>query len=74
MSEIICYCKNVSKQEIETAINNGAKTLNDIKRITNACTGNDCKTTNPKGVCCSVDIIPLLPDNKQKCNCCCDNK
>lgn len=72
MEEIICYCKNVSKQTIETAIKNGAKTLKEIQEMTTACTGNRCKELNPKGVCCSVDIIPMLPKPPKKCECCCD--
>ena len=71
-SEIICYCKNVSRQTIETAIKNGAKTLKDIQKITGACTGNQCKELNPKGVCCSSDIIPMLPEKKKQCSCCCE--
>lgn len=71
MEEIICYCKYVSKREIETAIEQGAKTLKDIQEITGACMGNQCKEMNPKGVCCSVDILPMLPKTRGKCSCCC---
>ena len=72
MEELICYCNNVSKQEIETAIMEGAKTLKNIQEMTTACTGNQCKALNPKGVCCSADILALLPKQEKKCNCCCD--
>lgn len=70
MNEIICFCKNVSKNEIETAVKNGAKKLKDIQEMTGACTGNQCKEMNPKGVCCSGDIIPMLPKSLDKCSCC----
>jgi bacterioferritin-associated ferredoxin len=69
--EIICYCKQVTKREVELAIQNGAKTLKDIQEITGACTGNQCKEMNPKGICCSVDILPMLPQAPIKCSCCC---
>jgi NAD(P)H-nitrite reductase large subunit len=59
--EIICYCKQVTKNEVESAIRDGAKTLKEVQEITGACTGNQCKELNPKGVCCSVDINAMLP-------------
>lgn len=47
-SEIICYCSNVTKDEIIGALENGARTLNDIRQMTGACTKGDCKNRNPK--------------------------
>lgn len=58
--EIVCYCKNVSKETIVTAIDVGADTLDKIRQMTGACTGNQCKTMNPSGRCCSQDIKTLL--------------
>ena len=73
MDEIICYCKQVTKSEIEKAIQDGAKTLKDIQEITGACTGNNCKELNPSGKCCSSAINSLLPTSKfklaSKCEC-----
>lgn len=60
MSKIICYCKNVDEDTIISAIKKGAVTLGEIKRVTGACTGNQCKDLNPKGVCCSGDIKKLV--------------
>ena len=71
MNAITCYCKQVSESEIEATVINGAKTLKDIQEMTSACTGNQCKELNPKGVCCSDDIMELLPDQSTSCNCCC---
>lgn len=74
MKEIICYCKNVTKTEIESAILSGAKTLKDVQEITGACTGNQCKELNPKGRCCSAEIKEMLKDNigyqPNHCSCC----
>lgn len=74
MEEIICYCRNVSKSEIQKAILKGALTLKDIQDAIGACTGNQCKELNPKGRCCSVEIIAMLNSsgNKQpkQCSCC----
>lgn len=73
MSKIICYCKNISEAEIKEAIKNGAKTLQDIQQNTGACTGNQCKTMNPSGKCCSTEINQLLNQSEtgQNCSCCC---
>lgn len=37
--ETICFCYNVTKREIEDAIKEGAATLMDVRRTTNANTG-----------------------------------
>ena len=73
MSSIICYCKNITEEEIKNAIKNGAKTLKDIQVQTKACTGNECSTLNPSGKCCSADINKLLNDSDtvKTCTCCC---
>lgn len=51
--EIICRCNNVSRQEIEQAIQNGAKTLNEIFDLTMAGVGS-C------GGSCRRKLGPLL--------------
>ncbi len=45
----ICYCSNVSEEEIVYAIDKGAKNLLDIKKMTGACTLGKCKEMHPKG-------------------------
>jgi len=57
---IICYCSNVSKDEIIQAIINGAKTLDDVRKATKACTVGRCKEYNPRKKSCSSEIIRLL--------------
>jgi len=66
MDQIICYCKQVIKSEIEKTISDGAKTLKDIQKITGACTGNDSKEMKPSGKCCSSDINAMLATPKFK--------
>jgi NAD(P)H-nitrite reductase large subunit len=73
MDEIICYCKQVSKSEIEKAIADGAKTLKDIQEMTGACTGNQCKELNPSGKCCFIEINELLPKFKVVPSCGCSH-
>jgi bacterioferritin-associated ferredoxin len=74
MEEIICFCKNISKTEIEPAIQQGAQTIKDIQDATGARTGIQCREFNPNGRCCSVEIATMLnnKDNEQqKQYCCC---
>jgi len=71
MDELICYCKKITKKEVVKAIHQGAKTLKDVQQMTTACTGNQCKDLNPKGICCSGDIKELLPKSPDTCSCCC---
>ena len=58
--EMICYCSNVSRQKILDAIQDGAKTLQDIREMTSACTLGRCEEFNPKKICCSTDIVQIL--------------
>jgi len=61
--EIICYCSNVSKNKILEAIKNGAKSLQDIRDATGACTVGRCKELSPRKKCCSSEIIKILNEN-----------
>lgn len=51
--EIICRCNNIDRRTIETAISNGAKTLNEIFDATTAGVG-------PCGGSCRRKLGPLL--------------
>jgi NAD(P)H-nitrite reductase len=57
---LICYCERVTKEDILLAINEGARTLEDIRGATGACTARECKTANPRGLCCANDIEEML--------------
>lgn len=60
--EIICYCSNVTKAQILIALENGAKTLDDIRKITGACTLGMCKELSPRGKCCSSIILEVIDE------------
>lgn len=48
--EPVCWCCGVTKGRIVEAIaRQGAKTLNDVKRLTGACQAGRCKELNPRG-------------------------
>jgi bacterioferritin-associated ferredoxin len=73
-NKIICYCLNVSEEEIVDAIRNGAKSLKDIQKATKACTGHQCKRLNPSGKCCSADILKIIKretGSEPNTGCCC---
>jgi NAD(P)H-nitrite reductase large subunit len=57
--ELVCYCSKVSKGEILLAVRRGAATLAGIKAITGACAVGRCEEFNPRGRCCSKEILAL---------------
>ncbi|MBI9111652.1 MAG: (2Fe-2S)-binding protein [Maridesulfovibrio ferrireducens] len=48
-NEIICYCSNITKGQINEAISNGATSLAAIKEVTGACIAARCKEMSPRG-------------------------
>lgn len=56
--EIICRCNNISREEIENAIRNGADTLNKIFDATTAGVG-AC------GGSCRCKLIPMLEEYRR---------
>lgn len=60
--DIICYCSNVTNGKIVEAIKNGAKTLDDIRKMTKACTVGRCKKLSPRKQCCSPEILKILKE------------
>ncbi len=48
LSETVCYCSNVTKGLIVTAIQEGAHSLEAIKIATGACTAGKCKELSPR--------------------------
>ena len=61
-NDIVCYCSNVTEEEIVRAIKSGAKTLDDIRKVTKACTVGRCKELSPRKQCCSPEIIRILTE------------
>jgi NAD(P)H-nitrite reductase large subunit len=61
-NEIVCYCSDIGRQQIITAIKNGANTMQQIRDATKACTKGNCIKMNPQKRCCSKDIIKLIDE------------
>lgn len=62
--EMVCYCSNVTKGQITEALQQGAETLDDIRRMTGACTKGNCKELSPRGKCCSPVIMQIIKEYK----------
>jgi len=65
-NDYICYCTKVDKKTIVASIKNGASTLKEIKKLTIACTGNECTTLNPNKRCCSKEINQLIKQGENR--------
>ncbi|MBZ9626152.1 (2Fe-2S)-binding protein [Clostridium sp. FP2] len=53
----ICYCNQVTEQQIINAVlNDGAKDMKDIIMLTGAMKNGKCEINNPLGKCCSEFI------------------
>ena len=59
-SEIVCWCSGVSKISIINAVRDRARNVDDIRKLTGACTLGRCKELSPRGRCCSKEINMLL--------------
>ena len=56
----LCYCKMVTEEDVINAIENGAKTLAEVRKATGIGGGGFCKLTNPGGACCSRNYVPFI--------------
>jgi len=61
-----CYCSQVTEQQVLDAVrNHGAKTVNDINRITGAMEVSNCIQNNPLGICCHKIIQSCIDKANQ---------
>jgi bacterioferritin-associated ferredoxin len=58
----VCYCSGIGRRQIIAAIKDGAKTLQQIRDATGACTVGNCIRMNPQKRCCSRDIIKMIEE------------
>ncbi|TLX71129.1 NAD(P)H-nitrite reductase [Labilibacter sediminis] len=73
--DIICYCRQVSRETIEKAIKNGAKSIEDIRWSTEACKDNKCADKHPNGKGCEHQVKQMIIAHHgdiqgPKCSCC----
>lgn len=67
LDETVCWCSGVSKRRILEAVSRGAETLDDVRRMTGACTVGRCRERSPRGRCCSAEIRILLEEGVSLC-------
>lgn len=58
--QMVCYCVGIAESRIVEAVRAGACSLDEIRKQTGACTGGRCIELNPKGRCCSADIVQII--------------
>lgn len=56
----LCYCKQVTEEDVVRAIEAGADTFEKVKVATDIGGGGHCKITNPVGRCCSRNYTPFI--------------
>ena len=47
-SEMVCYCAQVTRGDIIAAMERGARTMADIKRMTGVCVDGNCENLSPR--------------------------
>ena len=64
----LCYCKQVTEEDVVKAIENGATTFEEVMERIGIGRGGKCKITNPAGGCCSRNYGPFIENElKKKC-------
>ncbi len=62
----LCYCKQVTEEDVIRAIENGATTFDEVRRATGIGGGGQCKITNPAGRCCSRNYRPFIENELRR--------
>gem|GEM_PF-2238639 len=58
--EKVCYCNNVTIEDIYNAIQNGADSVDSVIKVTGAMLNSNCAVNNPKKTCCYKDIVRVF--------------
>ena len=56
----LCYCKQVTEEDVIAAIVRGARSFDEVKLATGIGGGGQCKITNPAGRWCSRNYKPFI--------------
>jgi bacterioferritin-associated ferredoxin len=56
----LCYCRQVTEEDVIRAIENGATTFEEVAKSTGIGGGGHCDITNPAGRCCSRNYRPFI--------------
>lgn len=63
---LLCYCKQVTEEDVVKAIANGASSFEEVRQATGIGGGGHCKVTNPAGRCCSRYYKPFIEKELRK--------
>lgn len=61
----ICYCSNLTQEEIVNAVKNGCETIDEVQEYTNKNITGMCQTENPLGKCCRNVFLKTMEDAKK---------
>jgi bacterioferritin-associated ferredoxin len=56
----LCYCKQVTEEDVIASIEKGARSFEEVKLATGIGGGGQCRITNPAGKCCSRNYKPFI--------------
>jgi bacterioferritin-associated ferredoxin len=78
----ICYCSNITREEIEFSVKKGLNTIAEIQKFTKKNITGKCREMNPTGRCCRNAFVFTIEniinskanENKGSNNCCCCEK
>jgi hypothetical protein len=59
----ICYCSNLTRGEINNAVENGCKSIDDVQNYTAKDITGLCKERNPLGKCCRNVFLKTISDS-----------
>ncbi|MBE8540357.1 (2Fe-2S)-binding protein [Geoglobus acetivorans] len=56
----LCYCKQVTEEDVIEAINKGARSVEEVEKMTGIGNGGHCLITNPSGRCCKPNYTKFI--------------
>ncbi len=57
---IICWCSKITLSEIVGAVEAGATTVEEVRKITGKERTGFCEIENPKGICCENEFERII--------------
>lgn len=56
----LCYCKQVTEEDVINAIMKGARSVEEVEELTGIGNGGHCVVTNPSGRCCRQFYVEYI--------------
>jgi bacterioferritin-associated ferredoxin len=58
----VCYCSDLSRGEIINAVQNGCKSIREVRNFTKKKVTGHCQKRNPLGKCCKQVVLKTIKD------------